>query len=39
MKALVSLIEMWRVMFDRNEYAGAVLLDLSKTFDTIDHHL
>ena len=28
MKALVSLIEMWTVMFDRNEYAGAVLVDL-----------
>ena len=36
-QALVSLIEKWKAMLDRNEYLGTVLMDLSKTFDTINH--
>ena len=37
--ALVALIEGWRDSLDKGWYAGAMLMDLSKTFDTIDHKL
>ena len=37
--ALVALIEKWRESLDRKGYAGAMLMDLSKAFDTINHHL
>ena len=37
--ALVSLIEKWKYQLDINGYAGAVLMDLSKAFDTINHEL
>ena len=37
--ALVSLIEKWKSCLDNNGYAGAVLMDLSKAFDTINHQL
>ena len=37
--ALVSLIEKWRDMLDKKGYAGGVLMDLSKAFDTLDHDL
>ena len=37
--ALISLIEHWRTGLDRNGYAGAVLMDLSKAFDCINHNL
>ena len=36
---LVSLIEKWKNCLDNNGYAGAVLMDLSKAFDTINHQL
>ena len=36
-QALVSLIEKLKVILDKNGYAGAVLMDLSKAFDTIKH--
>ena len=38
-QALVSLIEKWKAILDKNGYAGAVLMDLSKAFDTINHDL
>ena len=38
-QALVSLIEKWKAILDKNRYAGAVLMDLSKTIDTINHDL
>ena len=38
-QALVSLIEKWQTILDKNGYAGAVLMDLSKVFDTINHDL
>ena len=39
-QALLSfLIQKWRVILGKNGYAGAVLMDLSKAFDTINHDL
>jgi len=37
--ALLSLLEKWKKCLDKNGYAGAVLMDLSKAFDTINHEL
>ena len=37
--ALIALIEKWRVVLDKRGYAGAMLMDLSKAFDSIDHSL
>ena len=37
--ALVSLIEKWKESLDKKGFAGAVLMDLSKAFDTINHEL
>ena len=37
--ALISLIEHWRTSLDSRGYAGAVLMDLSKAFDCINHDL
>ena len=38
-KAHVSLIEKRKAISDKSRYAGAVLMDLSKAFDTINHDL
>ena len=38
-KALLSLIERWKNTLNQNGYGGAILMDLSKTFDTIKHDL
>ena len=38
--ALIAMIEKWKKCLDgRGGYAGAILMDLSKAFDTIDHEL
>ena len=37
--ALLSLIERWRIMPDNKGYAGTVLMDLCKPFDTINYEL
>ena len=37
--ALISLLEKWKTALDEKKYAGAVLMDLSKAFDTINHEL
>ena len=36
---LTKLIENWRQSLDRRGYSGAVLMDLSKAFDTINREL
>ena len=38
-QALLSLIENWRNLLDKKGFGGAVLMDLSKAFDTIKHDL
>ena len=35
----MSLIERWKNTLDQNGYGGAILMDLSKAFDTINHDL
>ena len=37
--ALLSLIEKWKKTLDNKGYTGAILIDLSKAFDTINHEL
>ena len=37
--ALLSLIEKWKKALDNKGFGGAVLMDLSKAFDTINHDL
>ena len=37
--ALLYLLEKWRVSLDNGGYAGGVLADLSKAFDTLNHDL
>ena len=37
--ALLSLIERWKKIFDEKGFGGAILMDFSKTFDTISHEL
>ena len=36
--ALLSAIDGWCRAVDKGEYVGALLIDLSKAFDTVDHH-
>ena len=38
-QALLSLIVRWKNTLDQNGYSGAILMDLSKAFDTINHDL
>ena len=35
--ALTMLLKKWKKILDDNGYAGAVLMDLSKAFDTINY--
>ena len=37
--ALIALIEKWRSSLDQKGYAGSILMELSKAFDTIDYDL
>ena len=37
--ALISLLEKLRVSLDNKGYGGAILMDLSKAFDTLNHDL
>ena len=38
-QALISPLEKWKIILDRKGYAGAILMDLSKAFDTLNHDL
>ena len=38
-KALLSLIKKWKIVLDSKGHGAAVLMDLSKAFDTINHDL
>ena len=37
--ALMALIEKWKQSLDVKGYAGGIIIDLSKAFDTINHQL
>ena len=37
--ALISMLQQWKLSADKKGFAGGVLLDLSKAFDTINHPL
>ena len=37
--ALLTLFERWKICLDKKGFCGAVLMDLSKAFDTINHEL
>ena len=37
--ALISMPEKWKLSMDNKGFAGGVLMDLSKVFDTINHQL
>ena len=37
--ALLAMLEKWRKSVDKGGYAGGVLMDLSKAFDTLNHDL
>ena len=36
---MVPMIEKWKMARDKGKYAGGILMDLSKAFDTINHEL
>ena len=38
-QALLALIQKWKKKLDDKGYGGAVLMDLSKAFDTLNHGL
>ena len=37
--ALLTLIERWKFCLDKQRFAGALLMDLSKAFDTMNHEV
>ena len=37
--ALIAMVEKWKKSLDEKGAAGAILMDLSKAFDTINHEL
>ena len=38
-QALMSLLEKWKIVLDRKEYAGAILMGLPKASGTLNHDL
>ena len=38
-QTLISLLEKWKIGSDRKGYVGAILMELSKAFDTLNHDL
>ena len=37
--ALMAFLEKWKKSIDNHGYAGSIIMDLSKAFDTINHEL
>ena len=37
--AIMTLLEKWRISLDKKGYGGAILMDLSKAFDSLNHEL
>ena len=37
--ALLKMIETWRAMLNKGNKVGAIIMDLSKAFDTLNHNL
>ena len=37
--AIISLLERWKCSIDKKGFGGAVLMDLAKAFDTLNHDL
>lgn len=37
--ALLAMLDKWKISLDKSGFGGAVLMDLSKAFDTINHDL
>ena len=37
--ALLTLLEKWKIILEKQGYAGAIIMDLSKAFDNIYHEL
>ena len=37
--AMKTFLEEWRIALDNKEYGGAILMDLSKAFDSLNHQL
>ena len=35
----MTLLEKWRISIDKKGYVGAILMDLSKAFDSLNHEL
>ena len=35
--ALLTMIEKWKMSIDNSSFAGGILMDLSKAFNTINH--
>ena len=35
----MSVLEKWRISLDKKGFGGAILMDLSKAFDTLNHEL
>ena len=36
---LLALVEKWEKFLDNHGYAGAIITDLSKAFDSLNHEL
>ena len=37
--AVITLLEKWRIALDKKGYGGAILMDLFKAFDSLNHQL
>ena len=37
--AIIAMLEKWKIALDEKGYVGAILMDLSKAFDTLNHEL